>query len=328
MINQIILHGDILDRGSSGELYSRLLLLLARDFAAAQSSRSAIFDDIESPDSNGKILAVIPVTLWRMLQQLAGIHADDEAESGQRSDALAELTHSLTKSLTITGENITSPSQLRSWACDVHINFTHFTQATGEITVFTVDELMDLWCRGAALRCTHSQPVIDGFFVGYKGDLDAPFDYNNFVIIPWQTKYKAEAASTSTVNGLVCPPIKYPDGHLGKPTNHLVIFMDLGTNTLFCDGSRQRLTFGPATRGGGWEGYVAKGEQEASRFSLNIRGLGIDSYPLLAEKPEPERMDLGDLMSIFHRLFNPGASHNQDVFAQKWKRCLRAAPRA
>lgn len=135
---------------------------------------------------------------------------------------------------------------------------------------------MDLWCRGAAVQCMHSQVVIDGFFVGYKGDLDAPLDCNNFVIIPWRTRYTADSADTTAVDSLVCPLIEYRDGRLGKPEKHLVIFMDLGTSTPFGDDdSLQRLTFGPAIRDTDWQGYVPKGQQEPSRFCLDIRGQGI-----------------------------------------------------
>jgi len=143
---------------------------------------------------------------------------------------------------------------------------------------------VDLWCRGAAVQCAFNQSVLDGFLVGYCGELDEVFD-KKLIMIPWQTKHHKAAANTIIVNGLVCPFI-FDGRSYHKPEMHLVLFMDLGTSTSFSsshDGllnevvelSRRR-----AVRSNEWGGYHADGTREANRFCLNIRGHETAIYPV------------------------------------------------
>jgi len=55
------------------------------------------------------------------------------------------------------------------------INFTHFVQLTGPLNDVTPSFLREAWSSGTAFQRAYGQPVVDGFFVCYAGDLDACF---------------------------------------------------------------------------------------------------------------------------------------------------------
>ncbi len=168
--------------------------------------------------------------------------------------------------------------ELKTWATHVRLNFSHFIQGNNLIEkAVSLDCLADLWCRGAAVQCAFNQSVLDGFLVGYCGELDEVFDKKRLIMIPWQTKRQKAGANTAVVNGLVCPFI-FDGKNYYKPETHLVLFMDLGTFTSFSssrDGLLDdvvELSRCQAVRSKEWAGYHADSTKEAYRFCLNIRG--------------------------------------------------------
>ena len=63
--------------------------------------------------------------------------------------------------------------------------------------------LLEAWASSAGFQCVFHQPVIDGFIVGYFGNLDEPFDMLKLFIIPWQMKAKLAAAGSGLSHALV-----------------------------------------------------------------------------------------------------------------------------
>ena len=317
-MEKIALQANLVDPRSVADIHNRLLLLLARDFATEKGYQyDFIRNDTGSSTGERKSLVVRTVTLWEMIQSLfyfkeaRGLVDDDSTDSKADTKTSTDCNP------------LVCLARLRSWASGVHLNFTHFIEAKMVISVVTVHDLMDLWCRGAAVQCTPEQPVIDGFFIGYKGDLDAPLDPANFVIIPWKARYEHQAADASVIDSLVCPRIKYLDGSYGRPEKHLVLFMDLATESRFCEGDpRRRLTFGPATPGDEtWDGY-GEGVEKTSRFCLNIRGYGDSSYAMLKHRTDVMRIRLG---CILGPLFTYGLQSKYH-YAVKWSARTAAGP--
>ncbi|THH20962.1 hypothetical protein EW146_g529 [Bondarzewia mesenterica] len=75
-----------------------------------------------------------------------------------------------------------------------------------------------------------------------------------------------------------------------KPEWHVVILMDLGTSTKFQERglSFVDLTFQKAAiEGDTWRGYATKEGDECHRYCLNIRGHGVETYPILKRFENP-----------------------------------------
>jgi hypothetical protein len=178
-------------------------------------------------------------------------------------------------------------AEFEGWAQHVHLNFTHFILLDNQVTKVPLNYLEKLWHQGAAVQCTNNQSVIDGFLVGYHGTLNQAFNAQNLIMIPFQTKSRA-SNTTGTAEELTCPFIS-ASGHIWKPSNYLVIYMDL-FNTLPFDiqGSPQVTpTKQDIFPSGDWKGYAVKrkllADLETKPFCLNVCGHDPNSYKVLAE---------------------------------------------
>ncbi len=282
LLEKLILHGIVLDRGVQGELCSRLLLTLARDEAA-----------MTTPEGFAGLNAINPVKLSKFLETLLGhelgLCREDDKQINMRKG-------------------------LRQWADGVWINFTHFAEVDGEINTMSEDFLCMLWCRTCAIQCKHQQPVIDGFFVGYKGDLNEPLDKSNFVVISYQTKARSTSATLAEINGLVSPAIG--DSNERRVPEHVVLFMDLGTTTSFTKGPPKKdlsdtvkiwshLSYAKSRKATKWQGYAMEGGKEDKRYCLHVRGYRAISYPVI-KKSE----------GLFQRLFQRVLLCDQDGFLE------------
>ncbi|KAJ7047243.1 hypothetical protein C8F04DRAFT_1058215 [Mycena alexandri] len=254
------------DRGLEGELYSRLVLVMARD--------AATNNFVEQAKGTPSLQTV---TLAAMLQALIKDNA-----------------------IPANSENF-----YREIGSDVHITFTHFLELDVDIGILDSAWCYEMFCRGAAAQCTFCQPVIDGLIIGYRGDLSQPFDETKLFLFCYQAKARAQAPSTALSQGLTCPMLRYKDGTLVKP-DHLVILIDMATTTTFTSGARvqvsKRAAKVPSGNGKDWTGYAAAhGETENPGHLLIVRGLdpyavftGIDLHKLY-ESISPE----GPLETLF-----------------------------
>ena len=255
LLTKLVLDGIVLDRGLQGELCGWLLMVLARDKATFPEGGYFIPRDSTLP-------AVIPaVNLSQFLSTLLGNNFGLSDELDQTKLC----------------------NDLKHWADNVWLNFTHFVEIDTDISELMPKILCELWTHTCAVQCKFSQPVMDGFFVGYEGDIREPIILTKFVIIPYQMKARLTAAKKSVADGLTCPFIIQKDGSLSKPM-HVALFLDLDAMSKFdrTRGPHSKLTFGKAdTTGCKWRGYAEKKEDEVKRYCLNVRGHHKAQYPVI-----------------------------------------------
>jgi len=258
LLDLLVLRGLVLDRGIQGELCSRLLLTLARDKAVS----SFVQVDPEEP----KVPKVQPVSLDRFLQTFLEENLGISGEEKLRTEFLG----------TVSG---------------IWINFTHFVQLTEPLDEVTPSFLCEAWSTGAAFQCAFLQPVIDGFLVGYAGNLKTKFDIRKLIIVAWQSKARRKAASGALGHALTSPPIaeECNGKTIRRKPDAPVILIDLAASAAFADnGGRVNLTHAAAKRSTGkkgeWQGYLGDGEQEEPiRYCLNIRGNELTTYPIISK---------------------------------------------
>jgi hypothetical protein len=174
-------------------------------------------------------------------------------------------------------------------ASDVWINFTHFVQLPVPIDEVSPYLLVKAWSPGVAYHCVYQQPVIDGLIVAYFGSLDEPFDVAKLFVIPWQAKAESDAAEKSVSQSLTAPFLVTPGTPGRTKPNHIAIFLALAPDSAFrrAGGPRCDITFGSACRpaskkkGDIWLGYAQEGEEEGSRYCINIHGHCARNYPVL-----------------------------------------------
>ncbi|KAJ7654731.1 hypothetical protein B0H17DRAFT_385332 [Mycena rosella] len=233
------------DRGLEGELYARLVLIMARDVATMCTSPSGFIK--ETPQ--GPVLQ--PVTLRSMLDALL----KEGAVPMKSKEPFAKI------------------------GTDVWITYTHFMEMQVEVAVLDARWCFDMLCRGTAAQCTFGQPVIDGIIFGYRGDLGQVFDETRLFLLCYQGKARGKAAATDLGNSLTCPMVRYSDGRVVKP-DHLVILIDMAA-TAHYQGQGQafvkhshRLASVPTGNGKYWLGYSDNhGVAETAGDFLEIRGL-------------------------------------------------------
>ncbi|THG94313.1 hypothetical protein EW026_g7126, partial [Hermanssonia centrifuga] len=283
LLASLIIPGIVLDRGVQGELCTRLLLTVARDEAVRTTSKA--FAGLD---------AINPIKLSTFLKTLLGYDLGLCQEDDEQN---------------------TMGEDLQCWADEVWINFTHFAEVDGEINTMSEDFLCMLWSRTCAIQCRLQQPVIDGFFVGYKGDLDKPLDKSSFVVISYKTKARSTSATLAEINGLVSPAIG--DSNERRVPEHVVLFMDLGTTTSFTKGLRvsdavkiwSHLSYAKAGKATRWQGYAVEGDKEDARYCLNVRGHRATSYPVIAQSEQLFQW-------LFQRLFQRVLLCDQDDFPE------------
>ncbi|KAJ6609236.1 hypothetical protein B0H10DRAFT_1954776 [Mycena sp. CBHHK59/15] len=136
--------------------------------------------------------------------------------------------------------------------------------------------------QGQSVQCAPNQPVIDGFFVVYGGELDKIY-LEKFSVVAWQTKARSNAATSTILSSLSCPRIT------GAPkAQYVVLFMDLmtsatikrkGSNNFWNIENTVEVTFRKAAQPKTlWDGY-AKTEPEG--WCINARNILAKTYPCL-----------------------------------------------
>ncbi|KAJ6575350.1 hypothetical protein B0H19DRAFT_1128255 [Mycena capillaripes] len=223
------------DRGAEGELYSRVVLMMARDIATT--------DGFIKTTTDGPALS--SVTLNSFLRSL--LHS-------------ASIPSKFRKTVYEIGQ-------------DVHLTFTHFLQLEPDVAVIDADWCFDMLCRGAAAQCSFNQPIIDGIIFGYRGDFSAPFDQTKLYLVCYRAKTRSKPTAGDLAAALTCPIIRYRDGSLVKP-DHLVILIDMAPYQGFVTHSR-RSAIVPKDNAKNWQGYCAlyPGLVEPEGDFLGIQGL-------------------------------------------------------
>ncbi|KAF8343352.1 hypothetical protein F5887DRAFT_1212486 [Amanita rubescens] len=142
----------LVEKGVLGELGARILILIARDFAAPLYS------------SRGGRNLLKPIPLLYFLHTLFG--RDIFTGSDQ--------------------SKFNSPFGM------AHVNFTHWISTQDFIPEKPQELLANLWTRGAALQCFFSQESIEFLIPSYHGsvDLDSKFDPSRLSAVVVQVKYK------------------------------------------------------------------------------------------------------------------------------------------
>ncbi|KAJ7201066.1 hypothetical protein GGX14DRAFT_371580 [Mycena pura] len=275
-----------IERGREAELYCRLIIIRARDVACRGRLEPKVeYDDGDSSFSQTSYMVRL-ITL------------------AEHIDALVHLKHI----------NPSDADRLRRFASGYHVNLTHMVRFQEPVSAIPQTLLRSLFIRGAGVQCCHGQPVIDGFYVAYGGDLDKPFDLNLFIMIPWQNKAKAAAASQAElVAGLTGPMQIDSAGRRCKPAQ-LVIVMDLNakpasrTGNRFLQVTERKAKLPPAYPKKPqehpttpWGGYaMGPNEEEPMTWCLDIRGHGGDSYPCIRATAEESRAP--DFSALFEQV--------------------------
>ncbi|KAJ7745479.1 hypothetical protein DFH07DRAFT_977638 [Mycena maculata] len=212
-----------IDRGQEGELYCRLLIIRACDVALQKNINT--HPGSEAPRRPKH---------WRpWFSDQRPLHPRRHIFPGAFTVRLITLENHLDALVHLEQLEPSDQVELRQVVAAYHVNITHMIQFDDEISALPQTYLCSLFIRGAAVQCCHRQPVIDGFWVAYKGDLDQPFDLNQFLVVSWQSKAKAAAASqTELVNSLTSPMQINSRGKHCKVAQ-LVILMDLQAKASF-----------------------------------------------------------------------------------------------
>ena len=256
LLEKLVYNGVVLDRGIKGDLCGRLLMTLARDKATLPHGGRFV-----QTKEDRHLDAISAVTFSQFLVTLLGDDLGLSKEEDQRSLGCWAM----------------------SWGSGIWLNFTHFVQVDTDIDKITPKFLCELWTRTCAVQCKAGHPVMDGFLVGYEGDIAEPIVLKKFVLIPYQIKSRSTGARKCTAEGLTCPFIVQENGALFKP-KHVALFLDLATtvNPPGLRGSHSKVSFEKADPTGcKWAGYAEKEEDEVTRCCLNVRGHGVGQYPVI-----------------------------------------------
>lgn len=275
LIKKLVVEGQVLPRGLQGELFARILLILAMDsWSVRNPQRSQVPRSLPQLSRSRFVLQTIGLDEY--LTSLLGEDLGQDVKKPQ--DTLRK--------------------EILEWAKPYKLNFTHFYQAKRPITKVTMPFLIECWKRGVAIVCTFGQLVIDLFLVGYSGSLNQEYDVTKFVLIPFQIKMKTESVPLSLITHLTCPIIEH-DGTLLKP-RHLAILMELGTSAAFKGAGKCRLGKEKAVRAkqrqrsgaeedemdndterfGSWDAYLDN-DQEPERFFISVRGHSEEQFPAM-----------------------------------------------
>ncbi|KAI0699244.1 hypothetical protein BC835DRAFT_1331864 [Cytidiella melzeri] len=250
LFDKLVVSGLVVDKGGNGELIARLLLTLSRDRAIMQQHNCLISGDylVHTVSLHEFLCTLLPPNIFAQ-------HADF-------------VKHAKKK----------------------HLNFTHFVTLKCNIHDLGIKLLRNAWERGVAFQCCLNQPVVDLVLVTYSGSLSEPWNDDKFGTVAIQVKNRGQAASAELVRSLAGPTID----HGKRPVNEVVLFMDLGTSSAFqpskirpssSGNPRIDITYQPAlvarsaNDASSWAGYLAQ-SSEPDRWCINVRGSGVDVYPV------------------------------------------------
>jgi len=293
-----------IDRGDQGELYCRLLLMRARDVACQNllplSLLNKLFGNKGDSNKDDSCKLNPEDTFSQTSFQVRLITLESHLDALVHLDSLGKM----------------NVDELRNYTRSYHVNITHTIRLQSSITALSQEYLKQLFIRGAMVQCTHNQPVIDGFYVAYGGNLDQPWDLDKFLIVAYQSKAKVYAANQGELIATLTGPMQVkPDGRRCKP-NQIVLLMDLNTKTTF-KGSKLdtadcflQISFRKATwlppkpkkdnetpAAKPWAGYATTADEtEPETWCINIRGHDRVSYRCAkATNNETEQPDFSSL---------------------------------
>ncbi|KAJ7110142.1 hypothetical protein C8R44DRAFT_801487 [Mycena epipterygia] len=283
-----------IDRGQEGELYCRLLIIRARDVACQKRLGTQLTRKLLAGDND--------VELNNADYDIDDNYdIDDTFSQASFVVRIITLEEHLDALVHLSNMDSSAASKLRELTKSYHVNVTHMVQFHDVISAIPQAYLRRLFVRGAAVQCCHSQPVIDGFYVAYGGDLDKAFDLAKFMVVAWQSKAKAAAASQGELVASLTGPMQIdPAGKRCKPAQ-LVLLMDLNAKAAFKSTTDRHLqvtyrqaslpVYPPSKKHDAnqkpWGGYaVAPNETEPLTWCLNIRGHDKTSYPCTAATPQ------------------------------------------
>ncbi|ETW80197.1 hypothetical protein HETIRDRAFT_428433 [Heterobasidion irregulare TC 32-1] len=269
-----------------GDLCGRLLMTLARDKATLPHGGRFV-----QTKGDRHLDAISAATFSQFLVTLLGDDLGLSKEEDQRS--------------------------LGCWGSGVWLNFMHFVQIDTDIDKITPKYLRELWTRTCAAQCKVGHPVIDGFLVGYEGNIEEPIVLKKFILISYQIKSRSTGARKCAAEGLTCPFIVQENGALFKP-KHIALFLNLATtvNPPGLRGSHSKVSFEKADPTScKWAGYAEKEEDEVARCCFNVRGYGVGQYPVIRS-----------LESLFEEMFRHALACSQLEF-QKYADALQEVTR-
>ncbi|KAF8538630.1 hypothetical protein BDD12DRAFT_139219 [Trichophaea hybrida] len=162
-----LLSTRIVDAGSHGELYARLVLILARDFTLSSIP----------PTRLGICTWTRPIKVLEFLHTLIAV--DD---------------YKLLMDYTPTARTQKPLSFAEAFKA-AYINMNHFTKTDVFLQPGKTHEMLhDLLRRSAGLQLAHGQPAWDAVIPIYFGDLDAPFEMKQISAIVIQVKNKVSSS--------------------------------------------------------------------------------------------------------------------------------------
>ncbi|KAJ7682152.1 hypothetical protein DFH06DRAFT_288422 [Mycena polygramma] len=297
-----------IDRGQEGELYSRLLIIRARDFALQRRiANEGTTDDRPSASS--------------------GIQKSDSFSQKSFTVRTISLEEHLAALIHFDRLDPTVAAQIRAFSRPYHVNVTHMIKLLEPVSALPQTYLRQLFIRGAAVQCCRSQPVIDGFFVAYRGDLDKPFDLDHFILVSWQAKTKAGAVSLTYPAAALTGPMQIDgQGRRCKPAE-LVLVFDLNATARFKTGNPYlQATYRPgvpptpssdnsAKDPKPWAGHALPEESDArpNAWCLTVRGHTMASYPCLGQtSSETAPPGFNELFSAIASVRDPAADPAAD----------------
>lgn len=237
LVQRLIWGEQIVSSGEHGELLARSTIMVTRDATLCESG--------------GQLCR--PEELGVELSPTDPSYPDRKLNLVVRPFTACSWLDRLLETKEIPDSHLDTWRDLKSWASDVRMNFTHFVQLENHIeSSLSSDFLKMCWLRGWALQCVHNQAVINIILIGYRGDLSKELDPKQFVFIVVQVKKRVEAAPLNLITAMTCPHIHLP----GEPSQRwkpefVAILMDMGTMDTFQEGKDHfvNLSFTP-TEGG------------------------------------------------------------------------------
>jgi len=283
LVDTLILQETVLDRSGQGDLYARILLIMARDKA---TDKGGPIQDYYV-DTTAAGTHVQTITLADLLIQL---HGDGLEMNQQQGQGLQEQqTRHKEDALDRDNEDDASEEDgdeddqrklyqnLLAAAQERHVNFTHFIHLEESVGNLSADFLHHLWDRQCAIQCSHNQPVIDIIIITYSGALSPDWDDNKVGTFCIQVKLKASAISLTLADELVGPRI---NGR--RPCDEVVMLIEFGVESEFQGKARKSryqhevATVRPKT----WNGYMDK--ETEPRWCIHVRGHGPTEYPIIS----------------------------------------------
>jgi hypothetical protein len=198
-----LLGAGLVEKGVKGELYARLLCILARDFHFTKIT-----------EKNSEFPYAEPFSVKSFLQSLF---------NNQWHDEIMNFTPAKPQTRTWAGTENASFDEVFNRG---YMNFTHFTHTDVHLEGSTMPDLLHILLRRqAALQLAFYQPVWNILIPVYFGDLEKDFDPTHASAILIQVRNRDTPSPVSLETDLHHYRAKF--SHTDDPI--LYILMDLGT---------------------------------------------------------------------------------------------------